>query len=304
MIHLILTIILILFTTNKITTINTSFSARHIKDDLKLLYEKTIPTEEYKNLNINSFAGDIEVSSWAQNEVSVNIYGNNEAESKLVFDASGTDDGVKVDCGLKKKDEMDNLSLKIIVIVPASYNADLFTGGGSIKLSDLTGTIKMNTSGGSIIISNTNGKVTAFTSGGNISDENSSGELEFSTSGGHISALNYTGNISASTMGGHIILSGSDGSIKAATSGGNIKIDYTGKNDGIDASTLGGNIVATLPADFDANADIGTLAGNLHCDFIKTENNKPVTFLKTKFNNGGKILKCITSGGNITINKK
>ncbi len=273
-------------------------------DDLRQLYEKTFDTETGKTLTASSVAGDIEISTWDRNEFQVKIMGNDEAERKLIFDAHKTDEGAKIDCGQKRDENMNNLDLKIIVNIPSDYNVDLFTGGGNINVADLKGSIKMNTSGGNIEIDRSNGSITAFTSGGNISTENNTGNIELSTSGGMITALNFTGNINASTLGGHIILKGSDGSIKASTSGGNIKIDYTGPNDGIDASTLGGNIVANLPSDFSADADIGTLAGRVDCEFTKVENRTVSTFLKTKFNNGGKTFKCITSGGNIVITKK
>lgn len=275
-----------------------------VADDLKQLYKKSVETESGKTLTASSVAGDIEISTWDKNEVEVNIKGNDEAEKKLIFDCYKTDEGVKIDCGQKREGNFNNLDLQIIVSIPADYSVDLFTGGGNITVQDLRGTVKMNTSGGNIEINRTNGTIAAFTSGGNISTQDNTGTIELSSSGGMISALNYTGNISASTLGGHIVLKGSDGFIKASTSGGNIRIDYTGKNDGIDASTLGGNIVANLPSDFSADADIGTLAGWVDCDFAKADNEKISTFLKTKFNSGGKILKCITSGGNIVITKK
>jgi hypothetical protein len=293
--------------TNKTTscqTTHTKSTGKHADDDLKLLYEKSIETEDGKTLTASSVAGNIEISVSDKTEVNVKIFGNDEAEKKLIFDSYKTDEGVKVDCGQKKDGNLHNLNLKMVITVPVNYNVDLFTGGGSITVEDLKGAIKMNTSGGNIEINRTKGNITAFTSGGNIATDSTSGNIELSTSGGTIKAVNYVGDISASTLGGHITLKGSNGFIKTSTSGGNIRIDYTGPNNGIDASTLGGNIIAFLPSDFDADADIGTLAGRVECDFAKVDNDKITSFLKTKFNNGGKTLKCITTGGNIVIAKK
>src|ERR1700674_1105604 len=93
-----LTIILtIMFTTSQ-TTITRTFSGNKNHHDLNLIYEKSLQTEAGKILNTSSVAGDIEISTWDKNEVSVKIYGNSEAELKLVFDAGNTYDGVKVDC--------------------------------------------------------------------------------------------------------------------------------------------------------------------------------------------------------------
>ncbi len=287
-------------------TILTAFSARSVMaDDARLLFEKIIPTQSGKELTTKLIAGGVTVSTWANNEVSVKVYGNDEAEEKIIFSAEETNEGVKVDGKQKDSKNFKNLTIKVEIIVPLNYNIKLYSSGGSFAISGLNGTIVANSSGGSIKIENTAGNIQAYTAGGNIKIETSVGDIKTSTSGGRISIDNYDGNIDASTAGGDIHLQGKNGKIDASTAGGNIKLDYTGKNYGMDLSTLGGNIYATLPPDFDADADLGTLAGNIKCDFARVENNNHVSCsVRTKFNNGGETFKCTTSAGNITITKK
>ncbi|KXK49447.1 MAG: hypothetical protein UZ05_CHB002001878, partial [Chlorobi bacterium OLB5] len=159
--------------------------------------------------------------------------------------------------------------------------------------------------GGNIKIDDTKGNLEAYTAGGNVTINSSNGNIKVSTSGGKISINGFEGNVDASTAGGDIILDGKNGKIEASTAGGSIKLDYTGKNSGIELSTLGGNIIAYLPSDFDADADIGTLAGKITCDFAKVNKENHVSsFIRAKFNNGGETFKCTTSAGNITVTKK
>jgi hypothetical protein len=274
-------------------------------DDARLLFEKTLSTEPGLELTTSLIAGSVTVTSWSNNEVNVKVYGNDEAEEKIIFTAENISGGVKVEGKQKDARNMKNLTIRVEIIVPASYNISLNSSGGSFSIKDITGKIVTNSSGGSIKIENTIGNLEAYTAGGNVKIDNSVGDIKVSTSGGSISIDEFTGKIDATTAGGDIILNGKDGEIDASTAGGNIRLNYAGKNYGIEMSTLGGNITATLPSDFDANADIGTLAGKISCDFAKVEKKNIVSsYINTKFNNGGEPFKCTTSAGNIVVTKK
>ena len=289
-----------------ITALFLAFSTNSIKaDNARLLFEKTIPTVEGKELLTSLIAGSITVTTWANNEVNVKVYGNDEAEEKLLFTAEATTGGVKVEGKQKNSGRLKNLSIKVEIIVPQNYNVKLNSAGGSFSINGVNGKIDASSSGGSITIENTVGDLEGYTAGGNISVENSKGNIKASTSGGKISINGFSGNVDASTAGGDINMTGENGNIDASTAGGNIKLDYRGNNLGVDLSTLGGNITALLPPDFNADADIGTLAGKITCDFAKVENkNKVASYIRAKFNSGGETFKCTTSAGNIVITKK
>ncbi|HEY3249807.1 MAG TPA: hypothetical protein VGK25_01685 [Ignavibacteria bacterium] len=276
-----------------------------VSNDTRLLFEKTLQTESGKELLVTLIAGNITVSTWPNSEVNIKVYGNDEAEDKVIFNAENTETGVKVEATKKGTKNFKNLNIKVEVIVPVSYNARLFSSGGNLKVNDLNGKVEANTSGGNIIADNINGNVEAYTSGGNVIIDKNMGNIDASTAGGNITVESFEGNVNVSTMGGHVTLTGSNGKVDASTAGGNINVDYSGKNLGMELSTMGGNITANLPSDFDADAEIGTLAGRINCDFAEVENkNKVTNHLKAKFNSGGELFKCTTSAGNIVIVKK
>lgn len=274
-------------------------------DDARLLFEKTISTESGKELITSLVAGGIEISTWDKNEVNVKVYGNDEAEEKIIFSAEETSTGVKVEGKQKDSKNFRNLTIRVEIVVPKNYDLKLYSSGGNLSVKDITGKIETNTSGGNIKIENTSGNLEAYTAGGNVAISISNGDIKVSTSGGKISVNDFNGNIDVSTAGGDIVLEGKNGKIDASTAGGSIKLDYEGKNMGVDMSTLGGNINASLPGDFDADADIGTLAGKITCDFAKVQKENHVSsYIRAKFNNGGETFKCTTSAGNITVTKK
>lgn len=276
-------------------------------NDLKLLLEKSVPTETGQKLRVDAVAGSVKITSWEKNEVYVKIYGNDEAEENLDFEISPDASGVKVDA-LKKSgvNGLHNLNLRFEISVPRNYNVKVSTGGGSVNLTDQHGNVDVSTKGGSVSLGTINGDVDVSTAGGSISVKGNTGSLKLSTAGGSIKAEDFNGNVDASTAGGSIHLTGSNGKVKASTAGGNIHFDYTGKNMGIELSTMAGQISLDLPSDFDADADLSTMVGKIKCDFTSEEQNKSKTFssLKTKFNGGGEPLKCSTMAGNIKVSKK
>jgi DUF4097 and DUF4098 domain-containing protein YvlB len=274
-------------------------------DDFKLLGEKTLQTEPGKSLNISSIAGNVIINSWSKNEVEVKMYGNEKAEENLTFDVSAVDAGVRVDAQSKSGAKIKgNLSVKFDIKVPSNYNVDIHTGGGNVKLDVLTGNAKINTAGGNIDVDKVTGNINASTAGGNISIDGSKGNVDLSTSGGNIKVDGFDGDVNVSTAGGNIKLDGSNGEVKASTAGGNIKLEYSGKNMGIDLSTLAGSINVEIPADFDAEADISTLTGNINSDFGSPKNDFVSSHLKTTINNGGNKLKCSTLAGDVKLKKR
>jgi len=274
-------------------------------DDLKLLLDKTLPTQSGLKLTVDAFAGNVKITNSSTNEVAVRIYGNSNAEENLGFDVSSDASGVKVDASKKSGFKtLKNLSLKFEISVPLDYNVKITTGGGSVSLTSLKGNVEISSMGGNVSLGNITGDIDISTAGGNISVDQNAGKLKVSTAGGNIKAEKFDGNVDASTAGGNIHLSGSNGKVDGSTAGGNIHLDYTGKNNGIDLSTMAGQISLNLPSDFDANADLSTMTGRINCDFYNAEGVKKYSNLQTKFNNGGEVLKCSTMAGDIKVSKK
>jgi DUF4097 and DUF4098 domain-containing protein YvlB len=273
-------------------------------DDLKVLMEKSLPTETGQKLRVDAYAGTVKITSWSKNEVYVKISGNSEAEENLDFEVNPDASGIKVNASKKTGAHgIHNLSLKFEISVPLDYSVKVSTGGGNVTLTDLNGTVDISTKGGNVSLGKINGSVDVSTAGGNISVSANTGKLKLSTAGGNINAGKFDGDVEVSTAGGNIHLTGSNGKVDGSTLGGNIHFDYSGKNLGVDLSTMAGQISLDLPPDFAANVDLSTMVGKIRCDFNGNEA-KGNANLKTTFNNGGEVLKCSTMAGNIKVTKK
>jgi DUF4097 and DUF4098 domain-containing protein YvlB len=145
--------------------------------------------------------------------------------------------------------------------VPAHYNLDVRTSGGSIDLANIGGTVDARTSGGSIQTGKLAGRASLKTSGGSVRIDGASAELDVHTSGGSIAIGDAAGRVQAKTSGGSITLAHVGGDVEAHTSGGNIKIEDAGGT--IDASTSGGSIHAALSRPLSGDSRLSTSGGGV-----------------------------------------
>ncbi|HJS56191.1 MAG TPA: hypothetical protein VJ765_16685 [Chitinophagaceae bacterium] len=194
--------------------------------------------ESVKSTEVQTSGGSISVTgvnSAAETKVEVYISSNNgkneiskeEITKRLEqYDLSVLVSNNKLTAIAKPKERnMDwkrGLSISFRVFVLKNVSTDLSTSGGSISLSNLTGSQKFTTSGGSLHIDNVGGNVDGRTSGGSIDLENSRDDIELTTSGGSIRANNCNGKLRLTTSGGSLDLRDLKGDIKASTSGGSV----------------------------------------------------------------------------------
>lgn len=275
-------------------------------NDDKLIANLNVTTSPGKKLKMNVYAGGVKIETWSKNEVEVKVYGNDNAENYFSYSANSDDEGVVVKSELKSdfsKKRNFNLTTEFKISVPANYNVEVNTGGGNITISNLTGDLGLNTAGGNLKLTKIVGNVHATTSGGNLKYEDICGDIHSSTSGGNVKIYKFNGRVDVATSGGNMDLEGTNGSIDASTSGGNIKLQYSGKNQGIELSSSAGNISVRVPEDFDAEADLYTSVGSINSDLAKVDNESMSSKLKVRLNNGGNMLKCVTSAGNISLTK-
>ena len=220
----------------------------------------------------------------------------------------------------------NNLQVKFLITVPRKFDVDLKTGGGSIKVSELTGKLQAHTSGGSLDFEKIEGPVSGNTSGGSITLAGCKGNADLKTSGGSlylsdiegdadartsgglIHAEKLTGKSVLKTSGGGIQVSGIKGQIDAHTSGGSITASLSGQPTG-DCSfkTSGGSVTVGLNEKVAVDIDAHTSAGRVSTDFpvatlVQGEQKKDQ--LQGKINGGGPLITAHTSAGGIHIRKE
>lgn len=214
----------------------------------------------------------------------------------------------------------DDYEVKWNIRVPATYNVDVRTSGGSIELADIGGTVSARTSGGSIRTGRLAGASSLRTSGGSINVGAASAPVNAHTSGGSIRVASAASSVEAKTSGGSIHLGDIRGSIVAKTSGGGIDIDRASGN--IDATTSGGSIEATMTGQPRGDSRLSTSGGNVTLTLAKgvgaeidarssgsIRSDLPITVegaidrneLRGRVGNGGPAVVLRSSGGGIRL---
>src|SRR6195256_2016567 len=279
--------------------------------------------------------GTIDVSAGADDKISVQAHrkidSDNEAQEKEYLASAPvtvSKEGNTVTIRARRQNKEKNLNwsgrcsmdARYTVQVPKSFNSELRTGGGTIQVSEITGTMSADTSGGKLKFTHLKGPTGATTSGGSIELNGCEGAVKVDTSGGRIESIDGSGSLEARTSGGSIVVRNFGGDTKVETSGGrlafeNINGKITGRSSGgsitarlkspvpgdVNLETSAGSIEVTVPPDagldVEAEATSGRVTSELPFVGIRTDREQ----LKGKINGGGKSLFLRSGAGSITI---
>ncbi len=298
--------------------------------------EKSFSVKPNGWLELKADFGSVQVRSWPQNEVKIEVRkwveGRSRRSAQELFADyeirySESSRGVAVIAemrGAKFWRNNNGLQVEFRITVPKQYNLDLNTSGGSIEVEDLIGEARVNTSGGSLTLGRIEGPVTAETSGGSIDLRQAKGKLFARTSGGGINVGEVSGDVDVETSGGSITVDGAAGNLRAHTSGGGVSlrglqgnVDASTSGGSMDAeilkqldapcelSTSGGGITIYLSRDLKVDIDAYTSGGEVDCDLPITVQGKfGEGKLRGKLNGGGPLLTLRTSGGDIDLRSR
>ena len=190
------------------------------------------------------------------------------------------------------------------VRVPEQYSLELETGGGSIEIEAVHGSVRAQTSGGGIELEGAVGPVELTTSGGPIRVEDVEGDTVLRTSGGGITASDIEGDVEARSSGGPIRVHDVHGRVSARTSGGGISVRFEGAPAG-ELRTSGGGIEVEFPEGLGAELDARTSGGRISVDApLQVSGEIESGRVQGRLGPGGEKLELVTSGGNIRVRER
>jgi len=242
-------------------------------------------------------------------------------EHKVDFKQSGNDVIITGDSEDRWDHWFSDFDVQWNIRVPAQYNVDVKTSGGSINLADIGGTVeartsggsirtghlggaaKLNTSGGSIHVTGANGEVVAHTSGGSIDIGDSAARVEARTSGGSIKLGHVRGEVMARTSGGGIRIEDAAGRVDASTSGGSIHASISRQPVGDSRlSTSGGGVTVTIAGGIGVELDARASGGGVHADIpVTVQGTQDDDSIQGRIGAGGPKLVLRSSGGGIRV---
>ena len=114
------------------------------------------------------------------------------------------------------------------------------TGGGTVGVNNIAGTVAVETGGGSIQLDEIGGAATAMSGGGSIELGNMGGDVSVETGGGSIRIKSAGGSVAALSGGGSIEVVSARRAVSAETGGGSIRVQNCGA--AVKAVTGGGSL--------------------------------------------------------------
>ena len=108
----------------------------------------------------------------------------------------------------------------------SAVNAE--TGGGSVGVNGIAGTVGVETGGGSISLDDIGGPATASSGGGTIELGSMGSDVAVETGGGAIRIKSAGGRVAATSGGGSIVVVSARQAVSAETGGGSIRVDKCG----------------------------------------------------------------------------
>jgi len=225
-----------------------NYHSEILNDDLNLITEENFPISPGNDLRIKVSGGDVMITSWDRSEVYIKVLGNDNAKEKLDFIFDNSDSYVSFETESKGSvfNWFSDISLKIEVKVPESFNNSIHTSGGDVWAEKVEGNLDVSTSGGDISLVCGGTEIVAHTSGGdiNLNYHGSNIGIDLSTSGGDIRVelpADFNASMELSTSGGDVSC---NLTLNNATklSGHKIVADLNNGGMNLSAHTSGGDI--------------------------------------------------------------
>jgi hypothetical protein len=254
--------------------------------------------------------GDIDVSGWDKEQVSVKVLikGDDAEEIEVDFDQSSS--GIDIYAEYAGDRDNHNANADFTIMVPARFDVEFSTMGGDSKLKNVAGKLEGTTMGGDISLKGLKGNLEMTTMGGDIDLTGSDVDGFVKTMGGDVTVENVTGNVSAKSMGGDITqknVKRRDGDsigeeVNVSTMGGDLVIDEAAN--GAKLKTMGGDIDANFVAKF---FDAKTMGGDINAKAIDgwikatTMGGKVKVKMVGDPNDGDRSVELTSMGGNITL---
>ena len=131
-------------------------------------------------------------------------------------------------------------------------------------------------------------------------------DVNVETHNGGIAFAEVNGRIEFSATNGGVVLRRVGGAVHGSTTNGGLVIDLAGDRwDGetLDVSTTNGGIVMSVPENYSANIQTGTVNGSVNVDFPVTVQGRITRQLSFNLGSGGATVKAMTTNGGVRVQR-
>src|SRR4051794_10455577 len=131
-------------------------------------------------------------------------------------------------------------------------------------------------------------------------------DLSIETHNGGIAIADVNGRIDFSAVNGGVVLKRVGGAVKGSTTNGGLVVELTGDRwDGetLDVSTTNGGVIMSVPENYSAHVETGTVNGGVTTDFPVTVQGRITKQLALNLGSGGATIRAMTTNGGVHLKK-
>ena len=232
--------------------------------------DSTVPVERGQRLEVDLFAGDVDVKTWSKN--AVRVVADPDGRGRVEIERSATSLSVRTTGRRGPPPTTD-----IAITVPAWMALDISGVYTDITIAGARGPITAETMQGDVSVEGGDGLVSVKSVQGGVSVTGAKGRIEANSVNADVEVRRSSGEISTETVNGSIDLVGTDATTLTATSvNGDLNYDGALHSGGRYAlSTHNGDITVTVAEGASAAVSVSTFNGEFESDF-------PVTLTETR----------------------
>jgi DUF4097 and DUF4098 domain-containing protein YvlB len=131
-------------------------------------------------------------------------------------------------------------------------------------------------------------------------------DLSVETHNGGISIAEVNGRIDFSALNGGVKLRKLGGTVRGSTANGGLVIELSGDRwdgESLDVSTTNGGVVMSIPENYSANLQTGTVNGSVSVDFPVTVQGRISKQISLNLGSGGALVKAMTTNGGVKLRR-
>ncbi len=232
--------------------------------------DSTVPVERGQRLEVDLFAGDVDVKTWSKN--AVRVVADPDGRGRVEIERTATSLSVRTTGRRGPPPTTD-----IAITVPTWMALDISGVYTDITIAGARGPIAAETVQGDVSAEGGDGLVSVKSVQGGVSVTGAKGRIEANSVNADVEVRRSSGEISTETVNGSIDLVGTDATTLTATSvNGDLNYDGPLHSGGRYAlSTHNGDITVTVAEAASAAVSVSTFNGEFESDF-------PVTLTETR----------------------
>jgi len=131
-------------------------------------------------------------------------------------------------------------------------------------------------------------------------------DVSVETTNGGIAIADVNGRIDFNAMNGGVVLKRVGGTVRGSTMNGGLVVELAGERwdgDSLDVSTTNGGVILSVPENYSANLQTGTVNGSVSVDFPITVQGRINKQIAVNLGSGGAMVKAMTTNGGVHLKR-